>query len=326
MNTHDREVSSDAAPSTLSQVRDAIFARLAHVLEGSDFKPRDVATASQREGTLFVKLNVRELPKRDVQVEFDDDRLTFKRRSHESYVDLERFYTRTLVRRYWLVIELRRRPPVGGRELSLPAALPAAAEIRAALVKASDSTRAEMSAIFVCRGIKAVTKLSEEVPEKSLAEAVAASTDYRVLLRALAAPEVGEALKHGDPLAMARVRGLENRQRFLEDSYSSEQVARLLGMSRQAVDERRKRGKLIGLTRGKRGYAYPAWQFDDGAALLGLEKILDVLRGHDPWMQSTFMLNRNERLDGKSPVEVLRHGEIESVQEAARAFGEHGAA
>jgi hypothetical protein len=95
------------------------------------------------------------------------------------------------------------------------------------------------------------------------------------------------------------------------------------------VDKRRKQGQLIGLTQGKRGYAYPAWQFEGGRTLGHLEKVLEALEGHDPWTQLAFFVNGNERLDGKSPLELLRTAgtrELENILGSAASYGEHGAA
>lgn len=106
---------------------------------------------------------------------------------------------------------------------------------------------------------------------------------------------------------------------------SGAQVARILDISRQAVDKRRKQGQLIGLTQGKRGYAYPAWQFEGGKMLAHLTKLLDALRTHDAWMQLAFFINGNDRLNGRSPLELLRAGELEPVLRAAESYGEQGA-
>ena len=106
---------------------------------------------------------------------------------------------------------------------------------------------------------------------------------------------------------------------------SGAQVARILDISRQAVDKRRKQGQLIGLTQGKRGYAYPAWQFEGGKMLAHLTKLLDALRTHDAWMQLAFFINGNDRLNGRSLLELLRAGELEPVLRAAESYGEQGA-
>ena len=75
-----------------------------------------------------------------------------------------------------------------------------------------------------------------------------------------------------------------------------------------------------------RGYAYPAFQFEEGKTLAGLKEVLDALRDHDPWMQSIFFANSNDRLSGKTPLEALRQGDRESVIRAAESYGEQGAA
>jgi hypothetical protein len=127
----------------------------------------------------------------------------------------------------------------------------------------------------------------------------------------------------------AKLRGIEYRRRILEKlggTLSAEEVAELIGISRQAVDKRRSQNHLIGLTQGRRGYAYPAFQFEDGKTLAGLRDVLDALSGHDPWMQSIFFANGNDRLNGVTPLEALRQGKFASIVLAAQAYGEQGAA
>lgn len=74
------------------------------------------------------------------------------------------------------------------------------------------------------------------------------------------APDALGALQKPDPLAAAWLRGLLARAQLLESEggpLTVDQVARLLGISRQAVEKRRCGGKLLGLDTGKRGYLYP---------------------------------------------------------------------
>ena len=77
-----------------------------------------------------------------------------------------------------------------------------------------------------------------------------------------------------------------------------------------------------------RVYLYPVWQFDErgrGGVLGGLEDVLGSFGGEDAWMRASFFLRENGRLEDKRPLDALRDGEIESVERAARAYGEHGA-
>ncbi len=194
------------------------------------------------------------------------------------------------------------------------------------LREASDS--AEKDA-FAARVVNAISRLVAEEDERVLTVAAGAPSDYDVLLQALENPAAMRLLDEG-PLAGAKLRGLRYREKMLTaegGTLSSQAVAGILKISRQAVDKRRQAGRLIGLSTGRRGYAYPAWQFDaEHGTLPGLEDVLDDLSSHDPWMQVSFMLNSNAYLDDRTPLEALRAGELNPVRRAAQAFGEHGAA
>lgn len=138
-----------------------------------------------------------------------------------------------------------------------------------------------------------------------------------------------ELLPTSDPLAKARLRGHVAMRELLSadgGALTASQMADLLGISRQAVDKRRKAGQLLAVELPKRGLLYPAWQLTEaGAPLAGLVDVLAQLREHDPWAQARFFVTGSDRLDGQRPLDVLREGALEPVLEAARAFGEHGA-
>lgn len=111
------------------------------------------------------------------------------------------------------------------------------------------------------------------------------------------------------------------RKRLLEaegGTCTAEQMAQLLDMTRQGVDKRRKRGTLIALNLGKRGYAYPTWQ----VGLDGLDAVLTELQDFDPWTQVAYMLTPNALLDGDTPLDLLRLGEIDRVVGAASCYGD----
>jgi hypothetical protein len=139
-----------------------------------------------------------------------------------------------------------------------------------------------------------------------------------------------ELLPTSDPLAIARLRGRVAMREVLSQeggALTASQVAEVLGISRQAVDKRRKGGQLLALTLPRRGLLYPAWQFGEtGATLPGFVEVLEALGDHDEWAQARFFLNGSDRLGGKRPLDCLREGDLDPVLQAARAFGEHGAA
>jgi hypothetical protein len=186
-----------------------------------------------------------------------------------------------------------------------------------------------MRRAFLARGLIGLARIAAELDKRTLSSATGAPSDYAVLVDALQAPAAVAILTEDDPLAGARLRGLEMRERLVRAEggvLGAEQVARHLGISRQAADKRRRAGRLLALSMGRRGYAYPVWQFAQEGVLPGFEQVLAELGAQDPWMQAAFFLSGDARLDGMTPLAALREGRSESVCRAARGYGEHSAA
>lgn len=182
-------------------------------------------------------------------------------------------------------------------------------------------------AVFMARVLNALTRLARDVEPRVLGNAASESSDYAVLANVLMQPQAIEALREDDPLAEARLAGLHSRELLLRAEggvVTADQAARLLAITRQAVDRRRRTGKIIGLTPGRRGYLYPVWQFSAGGVLPGLEDALGALEVYGPWMQTAWFINPNSRLDGETPLAMLRRGHTALVVEAARLYGEPG--
>ncbi|HLH17080.1 MAG TPA: hypothetical protein VKX45_07655 [Bryobacteraceae bacterium] len=178
--------------------------------------------------------------------------------------------------------------------------------------------------IFLQRSLRAIEQL-QGLEESKLAEAVQAPTDCSVLLSALKNEEALASLRATDPLAGARLRGIEAKRRLLEaegGALTSAEAAKLLRITRQAIDKRRKEGKLLGVELGRKGFRYPAWQF----GLSNFEPVLAALRGRDSWEQITFFLNPSPLLEDRTPLEVLQEGKrtMGDVVRAASAYGEQG--
>lgn len=178
-------------------------------------------------------------------------------------------------------------------------------------------------------GVLTFINLSEE----SVVNATSAPTDVATLVRALSSKEVMgellEDLKQAEPLAPAFVRGIQARRRLIEENggaLTSDQVAQIIGISRQAVEKRRSGGKLIAISTGRHGFLYPVWQFDKSGTLEGLQEVLAVLEPHDEWMRTIFFVSNNPRLGGRTPVEMLQAGKLKEVLDAALIYGEHGSA
>jgi hypothetical protein len=168
-----------------------------------------------------------------------------------------------------------------------------------------------------------------DLSEESLVEAATASDNFHAMLRAMGSPEFLEQMQASDPLAKAFLDGLDARTRLIEENggvFKTEQVAEYLGISPQAVNKRRASFQLLGLTFRRRGHVFPAWQFDQRGTIAGLQEVLLALTEHDEWMQNVFFVSPNTRLAGRRPLDLLRDKRVSEVIEAAKDFGQHGAA
>lgn len=156
-----------------------------------------------------------------------------------------------------------------------------------------------------------------------------ATFGFESMVKAFTRPEALKILAPTDPLSAARLKGVQVKQQLLygdEQPLTSQKVASLLNMTRQAVDKRRLKGQLLGVSLGKRGYLYPYWQFQEGQVLAGLERVLNALKDYDPWTKLMFMKTGDVRLAGVTPLEQLQAGASEEVVQAAESYGINRAA
>jgi hypothetical protein len=229
---------------------------------------------------------------------------------------------------------------------SMPAKKPVAKTRRAAAPRPSDTDEPREIPEWIARlrqrvqeeaptkrewAEKAVNLVLElmDLSETALSDAAEASDNWHAMFRAMRNAEVLNQIQKSDPLARAFLDGLDAKARLIEQNggvFKTEEVAEYLGITPQAVTKRRALRQLVGLTFRKRGYVFPAWQFTDRGTVPGLEQVLRALADHDEWMQNVFFINPNTRLGGRRPLELLREGEIQEVRDAAREFGQHGAA
>ena len=178
------------------------------------------------------------------------------------------------------------------------------------------------------RAVNLILELMD-LSETALSKAAEAPDNWHAMFRAMRNAEVLKQIQKSDPLARAFLDGLDAKARLIEQNggvFKTEEVAEYLGITPQAVNKRRTLRQLAGLTFRKRGYVFPAWQFTDRGTVPGLEQVLLALADHDEWMQNVFFVNPNTRLGGRRPLDLLREGEKQEVLDAAREFGQHGAA
>ena len=113
----------------------------------------------------------------------------------------------------------------------------------------------------------------------------------------------------------------EARRRVEAASVSRDEVARLLGVSAQAVTEALAAGRLVGLKRG-RTWLIPAWQLDADAetgVLAGVSRVADAFPGGVVAL-SLWMERPQADLDGSTPRRALARGRVDRVVALARSL------
>jgi len=201
-------------------------------------------------------------------------------------------------------------------------------ELKAAFDRLHRLAQGDLETVVATRSLNAIAEFLEQADSRLLKEVATAPTDIDVLLKELSAPESVEVLRQHDPLANARLRGLVLKREMLEaegGAMTTEEVAKLLRMTVQAVHKRRKARKLIAVSLGRRGYLFSQWQFEDKVHPV-LDQVLATLDvSVSDWGLVSFFVNGNIYLDGVSPLEALRRGNLEGALRAARAYGTQGA-
>lgn len=120
-------------------------------------------------------------------------------------------------------------------------------------------------------------------------------------------------------LAEARERGVSRAAQILAgpDMLSAAELAKFIGVSREAVRAKYQRREVLGLKGAKRGLRFPKWQVSpDGALLPELPRLFDLLGG-DPWTVYRFLRQHHPELEGGTALSALQRGKVSKVLAAA---------
>ena len=137
---------------------------------------------------------------------------------------------------------------------------------------------------------------------EALADALAARHRCQAPWRACSAQRLpsGQPRKL-EPLADAIARGASIRERLIRDAgglLTAPQMAAALGISRQAVDKRRRAGRLLAVRAGA-DWRYPAIQVNpDGTVPDTLATVLERMSNSSPWTTSISFWRRTMRSTG----------------------------
>ena len=107
-------------------------------------------------------------------------------------------------------------------------------------------------------------------------------------------------------LRRAYARGAEVAAELLSgpEMLSSDSMAERLGLSREAVHQKRRRGELLGVEGAKRGVRFPAWQLGADGLPLGALKDLHTALG-EPWAVFRFLRQRHPEIGMRTGLEAI---------------------
>jgi hypothetical protein len=106
-------------------------------------------------------------------------------------------------------------------------------------------------------------------------------------------------------------------------AWSGAELRQQFVLSPQTLHRRRKEHRIIFWRDAQHGFHYPKWQFTPtGALIKGIDKVLDTFKSSDEWRIMRYFLVPRHQLEERSPLDLLRGGEVEKVVAHAKAHGE----
>lgn len=125
----------------------------------------------------------------------------------------------------------------------------------------------------------------------------------------------------------ALTRGMRMKRMDLDAAgggLSLEAVAELLDEPASKVANLAQHESLLAIPTDA-GLVFPAIQFSGHSPLPGLPEFLSIFPDRNPWARLNYLVNPEQRLGGRRPIDSLRSGEVDQVIAAARLAGEHTA-
>lgn len=114
----------------------------------------------------------------------------------------------------------------------------------------------------------------------------------------------------------------QHRRLLLSNSIGAVEAAEMLGVSKQTIHDRIREGKLIGIIDAN-VMKLPIFQFDPegpNGVVSGLSEVLKEMNGN-MLGKISWLISKNMILENKSPIEILKSGDIKRVLSEARSAG-----
>jgi hypothetical protein len=98
------------------------------------------------------------------------------------------------------------------------------------------------------------------------------------------------------------------------------------GVSRRSIERHLRQDRLLAVPGPGDRRRFPVVQFQsDGTVVNGLQAVRAALPTRNPWAVLNFLIQPDDRLAGRRPIDVLKAGGVAEVVEAARCMNQQGA-
>lgn len=188
----------------------------------------------------------------------------------------------------------------------------------------TEMVRSQTQVAFLERAQNALARIVDGMTEEALMSALSAGSDVGSLARAISSPALKDPALEIDPLAPARARVLEHRKEVAQEAgemLTAGQASDLLGISRQALDKRRKAASVLGVRVGSDWY-YPSLQFEDATPLPRLKEALKAHHGVDGWVILDSLIAADPTYDNRSIIDLLRQKDNTAIDHVLLALAE----
>jgi hypothetical protein len=117
--------------------------------------------------------------------------------------------------------------------------------------------------------------------------------------------------------AMTKLQGAEG------GSWSGQELLSKFNLTSATLHKRRKEHRVVFWRDAQHQFHYPKWQFTvTGALLPGVQEVLQTFRSFDEWRIMRYFLAQRSQLGDRTPLDLLRAGEVEGVLAHAQAHAE----
>jgi hypothetical protein len=112
----------------------------------------------------------------------------------------------------------------------------------------------------------------------------------------------------------AGLRLVAEMQKAEGGAWSGSELATRFGLTPATLHRRRKEHRIVSWRDARHEFYYPKWQFTNAGALLpGIQDVLQTFRSADEWRVMRYFLAPRDQLGGRTPLALLRSGEVDKV-------------